>query len=329
MKKLFFYLSEAENGSITVIVALSMTILMTFAAFVTDLGLAYMKASGIQNAADAAVLAAGQTLPVDSENEAAIARVKSDAIAYAQKNGVLVLSEEDISLENLANGKYTAVKISIPCRVESFFAKAVGIDSFSFTRSAQVRIAPCTQTTGVAPLGVDYLQLATAIENHNTEHIYLKYGGGDGTEGSYGAIDLDGVKGGGASDFTSWLEFGYNGMIKIGEDLLPVEKGNMAGPTASAVSVRFGACTHFQDQGGCTAEHFDLNCPRILKVLVIEKVDKSYVKVKGFAAFVLEGVGENGEVLGSYIKYIDFGGASDENLWGTADFGVYQLSLFA
>lgn len=327
MKMFAFKIKADESGVITVIVALSMSVIMIFSAFVTDFGLAYLKASDIQNAADAASLAAGQMLPVDSDDDVAIAAVKSTAITYAQKNGVENLLEEDVTLADPVGDKYTSIRVNVPCTVESFFAKTVGINSFSFTKSATVRAAPCTQASGVAPLGVDYIQLTEAIANNNTQHIYLKYGGGDGTEGSYGAIDLDGVVGGGANDFTTWLEFGYAGTIEVGEDLFPVEKGNMADPTTSAVSARYYGCTHFQDQGGCTAEHYDLDCPRILKILVIEKIGSSYVKVKGFAAFVLEGVGENGEVLGSYIKYIENGNATNDDVWDTADFGMYSLSL--
>ncbi|MCX7614978.1 MAG: hypothetical protein N2Z65_04410 [Clostridiales bacterium] len=211
--------------------------------------------------------------------------------------------------------------------MDSFFAKTVGINSFSFSRSAKARITPATQVNGAAPLGVEYSQLMNAISNNNTKHIYLKYGGGDGTQGSYGAIDLDGVKSGGASDFTSWLEYGYSGTLKIGDDLLPVEKGNMAGPTASSVSARYNSCTHFQGQGGCTAEHYVLDCPRVLKVLVIEKIGNSYVKIKGFAAFVLEGIGENGEVQGSYIKYFESGSISNGEYQAAQDYGMYHIGL--
>jgi hypothetical protein len=110
--------------------------------------------------------------------------------------------------------------------------------------------------------------------------------------------------------------------------LLPVEKGDMSGPTASAVSERYGACTHFQDDGGCNAEHYEMDCPRILKVLVIEKVGKTYVRVKGFAAFVIESDSGDDEVMGSYIKFIEPGGSvGDEGAWSTGDFGMYSVGL--
>jgi len=238
------------------------------------------------------------------------------------------LLAQEVTLEDLVNGKYTSVRVNIPCVVALSFAKVVGIDTITISRSAKTSITPTTQISGAAPLAVEMSQLSSAIANNNTEHIYLKYGAGDGTEGSYGAIDLDGVQGGGASDFSNWLQFGYNGIIKIGEDLLPVEKGNMSGPTASAVTQRYNACTHFQDEGGCTAEHYDPSCPRMLKILVVEKVGSTNVKVKGFAVFVLEGEADtNGEVLGSYIKSLEPGNITQDTNWGTTEFGVYNLGL--
>lgn len=327
MKRFKRYVGTNRDGAIAVIVVISMTVLMVFTAFVTDFGVAYIKASEIQNAADAACLSAGRLLPVGSGDDDGIAGIKSSAISYAEKNGVENLTDEDVILGDDVGGAYTSLEVKVPCTVESFFAKTFGIDSFSFSRSAKARISPCTETTGVAPLGVDYIQLNEAIASGNTQHIYLKYGGGDGEQGSYGAIDLDGVKGGGASDFTAWLEFGYNGLIEVGDDLLPVEKGNMEGPTTSAISERINACTHYQDQGGCTYEHFDPDCPRILKILVIEKIGSSYVKVKGFAAFILEGYSENGEVLGSYINYLDSEGLSGGGAWDSSNYGLYCLGL--
>jgi len=327
-ERLFNSFKNDAAGSIIVIVAMSLTVIMVLAALVLDLGLAYFKTANIQNTADAASLAAGQLLPVDTTDEEAILAVKNRAILYAEKNGVDNLLAEEVTLQDSIFDKYTSVRVNIPCVVELSFAKVVGINTFAFARSAKASITPSTLIDGVAPLGVEKSQLSNAIATNNTEHIYLKYGPGDGTEGSYGAIDLDGVQGGGANDFSMWMQFGYSGVIEVGDNLLPVEKGNMAGPTETAITQRYLACTHFQDEGGCTADHYDPSCPRLLKILVFEKVGSSYVKVKGFAVFVLEGAGgSNGEVLGSYIKTLDPGNIARVVDWENTEFGVYNLGL--
>lgn len=328
MKKIINLLIKEEEGAVAVIAAISMTIILTFCALVVDFGFAYVKTAKIQNAADAATLAAGRMLPTYVDDDVTISQMKDTAILYAQKNEIDNLSYNDISFGDVVNGKYTSISVNIPCTMESYFAKIIGVDSFTFNRNAKARATPPTQMGGVAPLGVEYIQLNNAIENGETEHIYLKYGGGDGTQGSYGAIDLDGVQGGGANDYNYWLEYGYDGVIKVGDGLLPVEKGNMSGPTSSAIDVKYNSCTHFQGDGGCNAHHYDINCPRIIKILVIEKIGTKYISVKGFAAFVIEGEsGSNAEVIGSYIKFIEPGELNKNADWNSTDYGVYNIGL--
>ncbi|MCX7615309.1 MAG: pilus assembly protein TadG-related protein, partial [Clostridiales bacterium] len=113
MKKPYLSFLKAEDGAVTVIVALCMTIFMIITAFVLDFGLAYIKASDIQNAADAAVLATGQLLPLRADDEAAISEAKNSAVLYAEKNGSGTIPEQDVTLGDLANGKYTSIQISI------------------------------------------------------------------------------------------------------------------------------------------------------------------------------------------------------------------------
>jgi len=76
-----------------------------------DFGLAYTKASDVQNAADAASLAAAQMLPVDESDEAKIAEIKNTAVLYAEKNNMTDLSSGDVELGNLIDGKFTSVMI--------------------------------------------------------------------------------------------------------------------------------------------------------------------------------------------------------------------------
>ena len=221
--------------------------------------------------------------------------------------------------------------MQISSTVEFYFAKALGISSIAITRSAKAKISPSAKIFAPNPLGVDITQLQNAIASNNTENIVLKYGAGDEevSNGSFGAIDLDGVKGGGASDYASWLRYGYSGELSIGDNLLPVEKGDMAGPTYTALSERYSACTHFPDQGGCTLQHFVPTCPRVLKVLVNEKVGTSYVKIKGFAAFILssETLETSGRIVGSYINIIEPGSGSGSGTSEDINFGVYNLRL--
>ncbi len=325
MKKLFRYLKRSERGSTAIIVAVTMSMLMTFTAFTFDFGITYYETSKAQNAADAAALASAKLLPVGSSDASAISNVKNTAVSYVNKNGDYDISSEDIVLGDLVSGRYTSVKVNINGQVDMTIAQIIGVNTIAFTRHAKAMIAPCTSAGEVAPLGVEQSILDAALASGNTQHVLLKYGGGDGDTGSFGAIDLDGVKGGGANDYLSWLLNGYEGTIEVGQGLLPVEKGNMAGPTETAISQRYYQCTHFESLGGCTLDHFDPDCPRLLKILVIEKVGTQYISVKGFAVFVIEGVSGD-EVLGSYVESIEIGNADGNANW-SAEYGLYSISL--
>ncbi len=326
MRKLLNKIRHEECGASTILVVITLTALLVFTAFAVDYGIAYFNTSKLQNAADSATLAATKLLPVDVTDESAIALVKETAVDYANKNGNYPISVDNIVLGDPLYGRYTSVRVSIPCQISTTFAKIIGVNTFSFERRAKAIIAPSLAANDCVPLGVDYLELKQAIDSGKTEHIYLKYGGGGGTIGSYGAIDLDGVKGGGAKDFESWLMYGYSGTIYAGETLLPVEKGNMAGPTEDAIALRYSQCTHFTGSGGCTAEHFDPDCPRVITVLVIQKVGTQYVRVMGFAEFVIEGITKD-EVLGSYVKACESGNANENVNWATSEYGLYNISL--
>ncbi len=307
-------------------VVLSLSFLLLFASLAVDFGLAYLKTVEAQNAADAAALAAGMLLPVDVDDLAAIAALKETAVLYAAKNGASALSTENVTLGAENCGQYTSLEVEVSCGIELNIGKIFGVDFLHATRRAQTAVSVCKSMSGLVPLGVDYQQLETLIAKGNTTHIYLKYGGGDGDTGSYGAIDMDGVMGGGASDFETWLTYGYDGLIEVGENLLPVEKGNMAGATYDAMAARYNACTHFTEDGGCTAEHYDPDCPRLIKVMVIEKVGTSYVKVRGFAAFIIEGVYDD-VIIGSYVKYLEDGDVETDTSWDSAGYGVYAFGL--
>lgn len=327
MKKVYINLKsikDDESGSIVVIVAVAMTLVLALAALVLDFGLAYMKTAEIQNVADSAALSAGQKLPIPVNNDVKIADIKNCAIEYAMKNGVDDLSTDDVTLENIVSGNYTAIKVNIPATAELNFSRVIGFNNISINRTAKAVIQPCTKADGIVPLGVEIGKLNAAIASGQTTGIILKYGTGD--NGFYGAIDLDGVKGGGANDYSLWLAYGYTSTISVGEDLLPIESGNMSGPTNSAFWARYNQCTHYPGQGGCTKDHFVPTCPRVIKTIVYEIADKKYVDVKGFCAFILEGkVDDN--IKGSLIKFVTNGSPSHTNAGSGTDYGLYNLGL--
>jgi len=332
-RRLIRRLKNEEHGDSIIIVALAMTALLTMAATVTDLGAAYVKTAQTQTAVDAAVLAAGLKLPIDSSDTSAVADAISTAREYLGKNGVSDPENATVVLGELDGGKYHSIDVTMPATSETYFAKVFGVDEISFSRTAQARVVPCTALSDLVPLSIEESVLSSMIASGDTQHAILKYGSNEDevVDGAFGAIDLDGVKGGGANDYTSWLANGYTDKLTVGT-VLPVEDGNMTGPTVAGIAIRYNACTHYPSQGGCNINCYDDECPRVMKIPVIVYNDSQhkYVTVVGFAAFVLEDYTtyeDQGCVIGSYVDMVNIG-AADGDLTGTApSFGVYSLVL--
>ncbi len=322
-----------ERGESLLIVAFAMTALLGMTATVADMGTAYVKTAQTQTAADAAALAAGMKLPLKSGDTTGISQATAIARDYLTKNGVDDASLATITLGDLSGGAYHSILVSQPAVSETAFARIFGIDEITFRRQAEAKVVPCTALSDLVPLSIQESMLDAIIADGTSQHAILKYGSNtdDVENGSFGAVDLDGVKGGGANDYTSWLAYGYQAKLELGT-VLPVESGNMTGPTYSGIVQRYNACTHYASYGGCKVDRYVDDCPRVMKLPVIVYTDSShkYVRVVGFAAFVLEDYTtyeDQGCVIGSYVNMVNVG-AVDGDLTGTAaSFGVYSLVL--
>ncbi|HPE15951.1 MAG TPA: pilus assembly protein TadG-related protein, partial [Oscillospiraceae bacterium] len=285
-------LRRDEGGAVIVLVAGMMTCMLLLGALAVDLGCAYVRGARLQTAADAAVLSAGQFLPVAAGDTERRAEVLSAAAEYLEKNGISNPSDYDITLGEAEDGACRTLTVTVTGSVPTSFAGVIGVHSLSLTKTAEVQTMVCVRLNDVVPLSVEKSTLEACLASGVREHITLKFGAHDDADlgpGNFGAIDLDGVQGGGANDYSTWLAYGYEGEISVGDDLYPVESGNMAGPTAEGLNARYYQCTHFPDDGGCTAEHYDPNCPRVIKVPVVVYDSTKSVQIVGFAAFVLEG----------------------------------------
>lgn len=329
-------LGREEGGSVLVLVAGFMTVALLLGALAVDLGCLYVRSGQVQTAADAAVLAAGRLLPIASNDTAGKQKITAIAAEYLQKNGSCPLENYEFYFDGPkpkcgSSGSLTTFGVKVRGSVSTSFAPVIGIHTLPFTKTAEVKTMVCVRLSDVVPLGVEHAKLSACLAAGIREHITLKYGSkGDNSlpSGSFGAIDLDGVNGGGANDYRTWLAYGYQGQLAVGS-ILPVESGNMAGPTSQAFTTRFSQCTHFPGQGGCTLRHYVASCPRVIKVPVVEYQGKKNVCVTGFAAFVLEGqpCGMKDAITGSYVDMVTLGSAGGDPSGTAKDFGVYSLML--
>jgi len=291
---------KSETGSIAVLAAVSFVVVAAVCGLVVDLGAVYMRGSQLQNAADASVYAAVYDLPIATSDSDAITLVKSKASTYVQRNGIDAECIESVTLGDVINGQYTTIRTQLSDNVMYGFGPIVGLQGAVVTKAAKIGVRAATSAGKMLPLGTTKDQFEAALIANSAQNIIVKYGEGDGETGFFGALDLDGVQGGGAKDFATWLAFGYDGTLNIG-DGLPVETGNMTGPTTSAFETRYNQCTHFSSYGGCNAEHFVESCDRVVVLLIYSMDGVHDIIIEGFVPFVL--VGNNGgEITASHIN---------------------------
>jgi Putative Flp pilus-assembly TadE/G-like len=137
---------EKESGQVVVLVAVMLVALLGFAAVAIDVGYAYYAQRSLQASADAAALAGAQGLP-DT------AKAKSLALEYSGGAGGKNLRsnlkdvQTDVSLECVPVGSGTscvstnAVIVGEHAKVNSFFARVLGVDAFTVS----ARAAACSQ----------------------------------------------------------------------------------------------------------------------------------------------------------------------------------------
>lgn len=122
-------LKKDERGQALILVALSMVVLIGVAALSVDYGYLAWQKRDLQNAADAAALAAAWELPNQTN-------VDSRAKEYAKKNAPELEDTEILAVKQNSNRE---VKVDLSHTYETFFGKVLGVSSkvISATATAQ------------------------------------------------------------------------------------------------------------------------------------------------------------------------------------------------
>lgn len=314
--------NPVDGGSITLLVALGLTVLLGSCALVTDIGMLYAQKAKLQNTVDAAALAGVQELPGDPSKAAQVAQ------AYASQNGI-------DTIMSIIEANNLKVVVSAQKTVPTYFAKIWGINSEQLSATAGAMMIPPASMSGAVPLSVQDQPLIFG------QQYTLKAGAGDGTEGWYGALQLSVP---GAKAYQTDLTYGYTGSISIGQ-VLTVEHGNISGPTETAIEDRLAMDTRVPKN---TYYDYDRNAPEILYIPIVKIVSYESsaiheVQITGFAAFFIESVAGNGTesiITGRFIKTLVPGNKTEWNLTdllkeennmysgiSAEDFGLYTPKL--
>ncbi|NLI94014.1 MAG: hypothetical protein GX434_17995 [Peptococcaceae bacterium] len=296
-KKMLENQTNNDKGSIMILVALMMTVLLACCALAIDVSMAYVEKAKLQNAVDAASLAGAQELP----NTTSALTVANQ---YIVLNG---FSPSDISV-SFSNGNKT-ISVTGTKTFNYIFAKVIGFNTGTLSATAAAAVSPVGSVSGVVPLGVEEQTFVYG------QTYTLKNGGGSGYTGNYGALALGGT---GASVFKNNLEDGYSGTLTVGQSV-DTEPGNMKGPTDTGVSYRINK------DPTATFSTVQKGSPRIVVVPVMDtmKVNgRKPVTIVGFAVFFIESCSD-GVITGDFMQMVVNNSTSGT---GT-DFGAYKLKL--
>ncbi len=305
LKKIFHRLIKNNKGSAIIFPALAMTVIVGFAALVTDVGLLYFNRTKLSNAADAAALAGASELLNNVNNVETVAR------DYAvNRNGLN--SDEIKNVEIFDNA--TSVRVTTGRKVHFAFARVLGLDSSMVRASSAAKTAPVSSAKDIVPLTVP----DDAYENYEEgEKVTLKVGDweeGEIGEGNFNALALGDSQG--ANYFRDLVKYGFNEFVSIGDEV-DTEPGNMSGPTEQGVNYRIDL--EAPDKPIITIPLFE-NDP--------DQEGRTSVTIVGFASFQVDevvGSGNNSKVKGEFVRRIE--PASKTSDGSAEDFGAYGLKL--
>lgn len=307
IKKPWFF--SSEEGSVLIIIALFMTVIIIISAFVLDMGIAYYTKSKLQKAMDSSALAAVRELPVTTKTEWEN-KVVETAKKYAELNNVKspellkynaldkdgkVISINTDNDAKLVNG----IQVIGEEKVYNNFARVIGFNFIDITSDASAKLLDIAGMSGLMPFVLKKSDISN-IANNSELSLPIKYmqNKAIGDEpGWYGAVEIDGT---GANIYENTFINGSKRELFYGDDLF-IEEGNMVGPTKDGYLDRIAGHENCKvDVCYNTSEP----CSRRVVLPIIEIVYESdisdktgndkihHLEVVGFASVFLNGFEE-------------------------------------
>lgn len=289
-----------DQGSVGLLFAISLLVIMAMLALSLDLGRAYVARSAAKAAADAAALAGASALPQDPTAAIALATQTLSANHAAGTVTLLNTTELQVSLKNSIN---------------FLFGPLIGVPSASYTVTSVAQVGSITAATGAVPLGIvdqslTFGQLVTLKSSRPEDGSF-----GPGQFGAlwFGDGDL------GAEIYGQDLAQGYAGTLQVGQQIY-TEPGNRVGPTDAALLQRIWADPQ------ATAGNLSPVSPRLLIIPVVTPTTgggSQATTIVGFAAFFLTSV-SGGEVTGEFLQMVHSG---EEGSLAHNNYGLLAVHL--
>lgn len=209
-----------QDGNVTVLFAFILTGLLAMTSVVIEGGMLYATKMHLQKTANATVLSGAQEL---LNTESAVRSVAGQILSY---------HGETASLVNLSVAMRDRTTVVLQKDVQLHLAKALGMDQVPVRVKATAMIDAMGAAVGAVPVGIpESLVLTFGQETR------LKVDQTQVSNGYFGILALGDTAAGGASTYETNLEYGYKGMLSVG-DLVDTKTGNVAGDTQKAVQAR-------------------------------------------------------------------------------------------
>jgi hypothetical protein len=322
-----------DRGASAVLFALLLPVMLGVQALTIDATRMYVERRHLQNAADAAVLAAVAYLP--TSNPVMLDRSTDAAIAYASLNGVQITAS-DVTFTTIGQAN-DRVQVDTETDLLFAFARTFGLTSGTVRAHAIARTGQLGGRMGVLPLGV-----VPPVGGFQMGQVYcltLRSGGNANfcpnvIRGDFQALDIDNVGSSSTSIYRDRIASGSLTTVRLG-DIRGINGGGMNVPTQQGFQTRVGSNTDLfsqvfqerpdcQGEAGCRYNVLDWDHPRIGIVTVIEDLT-SVARIVGFAVFFLEENPGNGNIVGRFVETVVPGG--EWAPFGGSTYGAYVIRL--
>lgn len=322
-----------DRGASAVLLALLLPVMLGVQALTIDATRMFVERRHLQNAADAAAMAAVAYLP--TSDPVMLERARDAAVTYAFLNGVQITGT-DVTFTTIAQAN-DRVQVDTETDVLFAFARTFGLVSGTVRAQAVAQVGEIGGLDGVLPLGI-----VPPVGGFEMGAVYCLtlHSSGNGNacpnaiRGDFQALDIDNIGSSSTNVYRDRIASGSLTVVRLG-DVRGINGGNMNMPTQQGFQNRIGSNTDLFSQVieehpecagevGCRYRVLNWDHPRIGMVSVIED-QTSVATILGFAVFFLEENPGNGNIVGRFVDTVLPGGE-----WaplGSSAYGAYVVRL--
>ena len=318
-----------DRGVSTLLLAVMLPAILGVQALTVDATRTFVERRELQNAVDAAALAAATYLP--STNAVQLDHARTAAVEYAALNGVTI-SPSDVTFTT-DRQPYDRVNVQAQADVSFVFARTFGLSLGAVGSQGVAQLGQLGGMPGILPWGVEPPVGGFVFGDPYCLKLGSTGNGGacnGAVQGNFHALDIDDEGNSSASIYRDRIATGSLNMVHAG-DIRDVVTGNMNGPTRQGLDDRVGSdITDFPDVievlpgGGYRV--LDWSSPRIA-VLPIVEYHNPTATILGFGVFFIETYSANGAVVGRFVDTVVPGGQWAPLAAGGTEYGGHVVRL--